>query len=94
MINDIINLSYYNIKKKQLKNKYPIKANENITISLFKENFLKILIKGNNRIRKKKSLKLQLLIEYYTLPIRNLKCTDRKHSITNKKYKNNQKSSF
>lgn len=93
MINDIINSSNNNINKKQLKNKYPIKVNENIAIGLFKESFLKILIEGNNQIRKKKLFKLQLLIENYTLPIRNLKCTNRKHNITNK-YKNNQKSNF
>lgn len=95
MIQDILHASNEEIVKnfKKHEYKYPMQANENIAIGLFKEKFIKILIEPNNGSRMKSLIQLQESIERYVVPLRTLKSHDRKHNITNK-YKNNQKSSF
>lgn len=60
---------------------------------IFKEKFIKLLIKLNDKIREEKLIQLQRSIEKYIVPIRNFKRKDRKHNLSNK-YQNNRKNSF
>lgn len=74
-------------------NKYPMHTNENISIGLFKEAMLKIILEPEKKKRNKKLEELQEEMERYVLPIRKLPGKECRKNISNK-YKNNQKSSF
>ena len=95
MIQDVRHTADVGLQKKVSKKNYknPVRINENMAIGLFKEDFIKILIESNTRLRKQKMLQLQETIESYFLPIRETKSRERKRNISNK-YKNNQKNSF
>lgn len=73
--------------------KYPMHTNENISIGLFKEAMLKIILKPEEKKRIKKLEELQEEMEHYVLSIRELPGKERRKNISNK-YKNNQKNSF
>lgn len=74
-------------------NKYLMHTNENMTIGLFKECMLKILLEPQEKKRIKKLNELQEEMERYVLPIRELPGKERRKNNSNK-YKTNQKSSF
>ena len=59
-------------------NKYPMHTNENITIGLFKESMIKILLESETTKRVKKFEELQQEMECYVLPIRKLPSKARK----------------
>lgn len=73
--------------------KYPMHTNENISIGLFKEAMLKIILESEEKKRIKKLEELQKEMEHYVLLIRELPGKERRKNISNK-YKNNQKNSF
>lgn len=73
--------------------KYPMHTNENMSIGLFKEAMLKIILEPEEMKRIKKLEELQEEMERYVLPIRELPGKERRKNISNK-YKNNQKNSF
>lgn len=73
--------------------KYPMHTNENMSIGLFKEAMLKIILEPEEKKRIKKLEELQGEMEHYIPPIRELPGKERRKNISNK-YKNNQKNSF
>lgn len=78
---------------KQNGNKYTMHTNENVAIGLFKESIIKILLEVTLQKRIEKLGNLQLEMERYVLPIRELPSKERKKNLSNK-YCNNQKHSF
>lgn len=74
-------------------NKYPMPTNENISICLFKEAILKILLEPKEKKFIPKLNELLEEMEYFVLPIRKLSGKEYRKNISNK-YKNNQKSSY
>ncbi|WP_446787581.1 IS4 family transposase [Macellibacteroides fermentans] len=75
MVQDILNSSNAELLKKTEMDeyKYPIHANENMAVGLFKRAIIGIMLEGNPNIREKKMIKLQKTIEKYTLPYRQCK---------------------
>ena len=78
---------------KQNGKKYIMHTNENVAIGLFKESIIKILLEPIPQKRIEKLENLQLEMEHYVLPIRELPGKKRKKNLSNK-YCNNQKYSF
>ena len=68
-------------------------TNENLTIGLFKESMIKIVLVNSFHKRVKMLEELQKEMENYVLPIRVLPNRGRKKNLSNK-YKNKQKNSF
>ena len=81
------------VKGREKGSKYPMHTNENISIGLFKEQMIKLILEKNAVRREQLLFKLQAEMEEYILPQRNLPGRERKKNISNK-YKNNQKNSF
>ena len=73
--------------------KYPVQANENIAIGLFKEQMIRIVLEESSQKQAALLRKLQSEVEQYVLPVRDLPGQERKNNISNK-HKDNQKHSF
>ena len=78
-------------KKKQ--HLYAIRINENIAIGLFKEQFIRLIMEEDDRIKTLIFNRLKADMERYIVPVRKLKSSPRKWKYFNK-YKCNQKPSF
>ena len=78
---------------KKRKHLYAVRINENIAIGLFKEQFIKLLMEEDDRIKDAVFKQLRADMERYIVPVRQLKSAPRKWKYFNK-YKCNQKPSF
>jgi hypothetical protein len=80
-----------NSKKKR--HRYEMRINENIAIGLFKEQFIKLVMEEDDRIKDAMFSRLVADMERFIVPVRELKSSPRKWKYFNK-YKCNQKPSF
>jgi hypothetical protein len=78
-------------KKKQFKHK--MRVNENIAIGLFKEQFIKLIMEEDDRLKDEMFRRLIADMEKNIVPVRKLKSSPRRWKYFNK-YKCNQKPSF
>ena len=80
-------------KSRRKKLKYEIRINENIAIGLFKEQFIRLMVEGDGRLKEEIFRRLIADMEKHIVPVRKLKSSPRKFRYFNK-YKCNQKPSF
>jgi len=93
MIQDILNAVNAFISQKLSRRKYPLRANENIAVGLFKSVFVSVFTASSIRTRQKKLFGLFSDIQSFTVPIRSLKSAKRSRNLSNK-FMNNQKFAF
>jgi hypothetical protein len=95
IVQDLITAAELRAVKKSKKKlyKYAIRINENIAIGLFKEQFIKLMMTDDDRIKSILFNRMISDMEKYIVPVRNLKSAPRKRKPENK-YKCNQKPSF
>ena len=95
MVQDLISQAEARVAEKSKKKgyRYTMRINENIAIGLFKEQFIKILMEEDDRLKEAKINRLTTEMEGYIVPVRKLKGTPRHLNYSNK-YKINLKPSF
>ena len=80
-------------KSKKKQHKYEVRINENIAIGLFKEQFIKLIMEDDDRIKDAIFKRMTDDMQRFIVPVRKLKSSPRKWKYFNK-YKSNQKPSF
>ena len=95
MVEDLINAAEDRAAKKAKKKrlKYEIRINENIAIGLFKEQFIRLIMEEDDRLKDGMFRRLIANMERNIVPVRKLKSAPRKWNHANK-YKCNLKPSF
>jgi hypothetical protein len=93
MIQDILNSVNDSISQKHSCRKYPLRANENIAVGLFKATFVSTFADSLINTQSKKLFWLFSDIQNFTVPIRSLKISKRVCNLANK-FMNNQKFAF
>jgi len=80
-------------RSKKKHHKYEVRINENIAIGLFKEQFIKLIMEDDDRIKDAIFKRMTDDMQRFIVPVRKLKSSPRKWKYFNK-YKSNQKPSF
>jgi len=95
MVQDLITAAEGRAERSSRKKQhlYAVRINENIAIGLFKEQFIKLVMEEDGRIKDAMFKRLAADMERYIVPVRQLKGSPRKWKYFNK-YKCNQKPSF
>jgi hypothetical protein len=95
IVQDLITAAECRLAKKAEKKrfKYEVRVNENIAIGLFKEQFIKLVMEEDDRLKDGIFRRLIADMERNIVPVRKLKSSPRKWKYFNK-YKCNQKPSF
>ena len=95
IIQDLIIKAEYEAAKKVRKKplRYEIRVNQNIAIGLFKEQFIKLMLEEDGGRKSALFICLIAEMERHIVPVRKLKTTERRWSLSNK-YKCNQKPAF
>jgi len=95
IVQDLITAAQRHAAREAKKKKYiyEMRINENIAIGLFKEQFIRLMMAEDDRMKGALFKRLIAGMEQYTVPVRKLKSSPRKWKRMNK-YKCNQKPSF
>lgn len=94
MVQDMLNSANADIAEREetSPHKYPIHANENMAIGLFKRSIIGLMLEDDSKKREHQMHILLLNMEKYTLPYRKLKGRGRKFLPSNKNKRNLKKS--
>jgi hypothetical protein len=95
IVQDLIRAAEYRVAKEAKKKglKHEMRINENIAIGLFKEQFIKLIMEGDDSRKGEMFRGLIADMERHIVPVRKLKSAPRKWKYFNK-YKCNLKPSF
>ena len=95
IVQDLISAAQWRVTRKAQKKhlKYEIRINENIAIGLFKEQFIKLMLEEDDRLKDDMFARLKSDMERNIVPVRSLPSAPRKWKSCNK-YKCNLKPSF